>query len=381
MLTIAAPLPILENSAVEPSARADVRRTLKLIGDATSTDAELKRLLTETFENLAGIADKGHDRWVVTYSGGKDSTTVAILSSLFLMANPQYDVRLEVVYSDTLLELPPLRQTADAMMTHMRSSFKCAGLSARVRVVSPPVQDRFWVRLLGRGYPPPGPRFRWCTHRLKIQPANALLDADGKHDNAILTGVRYGESANRDQNLKLSCATGGECGQDYWYFKGPDGSDRSYYAPIVKWRTCKVWDFLVFVAPALGWPTNRLFALYGNQDLRFGCWTCSLVRRDRTMEDIMRRPGMEHLAELHAFRNEVIAKCRETQNRIQRPGGRLGAAVKVEVRRELLQDLLSLQKKLKMPLVTPEEVAAIRREWRRHSWRNGNEYPPPKDTS
>ncbi len=381
MPTSAAALPIVDSSGIEPSARADVRRTLELIGDATSSDAELRQLLTESFENLAGVADKGHDRWVVTYSGGKDSTTVAILSSLFLMANSQYDVRLEVVYSDTLLELPPLRETADAMMAYMRSAFRRAGIDARVRVVTPPVQDRFWVRLLGRGYPPPGPRFRWCTHRLKIQPANALLDHDGKHDNAILTGVRYGESANRDQNLRLSCATGGECGQDYWYFKGPNGSDRSYYAPIVKWRTCKVWDFLVFVAPTLGWPTDRLFALYGDQDLRFGCWTCSLVRRDRTMEELMTRPGMAQLAALHAFRNEVIARCREAQNRIQRPGGRLGAAVKVEVRRELLQKLLALQKKVGMTLVTPEEVAAIRREWKRRSWRNGNESPQTDNTS
>ncbi len=265
------------------------------------------------------------------------------------------------------------------MMTHMRSAFEHAGLDARVRIVTPPVKDRFWVKLLGRGYPPPGPRFRWCTHRLKIQPANALLDSDGQFNNAILTGVRYGESASRDQNLKLSCATGGECGQDYWFFKGPIGSNRSYYAPIVKWRTCKVWDFLVFVAPTLGWPTDKLFALYGNQDLRFGCWTCSLVRRDRTMENIMKRPGMERLAELHAFRNEIIAKCRDSTNRIQRPGGRLGAAVKVEVRRELLRNLVSLQKRLGMSLVTSEEVRAIRREWRKHNWRNGTVLEPAGD--
>src|SRR2546428_8068193 len=376
--TLAMQLPVLKGpDASERPARPDVRRALNLVED-TIPDGEMRELITRTFEALATVGDKGHDRWVVTYSGGKDSTTVAVLSSIFLLANPNYHVRLEVIYSDTLMGMPPLRETADAMMSHMRSAFKRAGLRARVRVVAPLVEDRFWVKLLGRGYPPPGPRFRWCTHRMKIKPADALLERDGHSDNAILTGVRFGESASRDQNLKLSCATGGECGQDYWFFKGPSGSNRSYYAPIVKWRTCKVWDFLVFVAPTLGWPTDQLFALYGNQDLRFGCWTCSLVRRDRTMEEIMKRPGMEHLAELHAFRNEIIARCRDPANRTKRPNGRIGAAVKLEGRRQLLRKLLGLEKRLGMRLITPEEVTAIRREWRKRNWRNGNGPDSPR---
>ena len=91
----------------------------------------------------------------------------------------------------------------------------------------------------------------------------------------------------------------------------------------------------------------------------------------------MKRPGMEHLAELHAFRNEIIAKCRDPANRLQRPNGRLGAAVKVSVRRELLRNLVSLQKRLGMALITPEEIRAIHREWRKRTWRNGNERPTP----
>jgi DNA sulfur modification protein DndC len=345
-------------------------RALDQLGDA-ALDPELTQQITRSFESLATIADANHDRWVVTYSGGKDSTTVAILTSLFLVANPNYKVKLEVIYSDTLMEMPPLRDTADAMMKHMRLAFARAHLEARVRVVTPPVGERFWVKMLGRGYPPPGPHFRWCTRRLKIAPADSLLESDGHSDNAILTGVRYGESASRDRSLKLGCATGGECGQDYWYAKGPTGSDRAYYAPIVSWRTCKVWDFLVFVAPTLGWPTDRLFALYGSQDLRFGCWTCSLVRRDRTMEDLMRRPGMESLTELHAFRNDMIARCKDPANRLRRPDGKLGP-VRLGARRGLLRDLLSMQERLGASLIAREEVAAIRREWKKRTWRNEN---------
>lgn len=352
--------------------REDVRAALELLdGTVFDTfDSELRSLTAKSFEALASIADKGHARWVVTYSGGKDSTLVAVLTSLFLTANPGYTVQLEVIYSDTLMEMPPLRETADAMMKHMRSAFKRAGLQARVRAVTPRVQDRFWVKLLGRGYPPPGPRFRWCTHRLKIKPADALLNRDGSIDTAILTGVRYGESATRTKNLRVSCANGGECGQDYWFMKGPQGSNRSYYAPVVHWRTCKVWDFLVFVAPNLGWPTKKLFALYGDQDLRFGCWTCTLVERDKTMENLMKRPGMERLAELHAFRNRIVEECKDPVNRLRRPDGRLGP-VQLEARRRLMRELLRLQRKLKMALVSPEEIQAIKQEWRIRNWRNG----------
>lgn len=354
-------------------ARADVAKALELVATHVH-DEQLLQLIARSFETLAAIAEEGHERWVVTYSGGKDSTTVAILTSLFLMANPEHEVQLDVIYSDTLLEMPPLRETADAMMRYMRSAFKRFGLDARVRVVVPPVKERFWVKLLGRGYPPPGPRFRWCTRRLKITPADTLLNRDGDLDTAVLTGVRYGESASRDQNLRASCAVGGECGQDYWYRAGPAGSNRSYIAPIVQWKTCKVWDFLIFVAPTLGWPTDRLFALYGDQDLRFGCWTCSLVRRDRTMENLMKRPGMENLSKLHAFREEIIARCRDSSSRIRRPDGRPGP-VRLDVRRTLLRRLLTLQGRLGMALISPEEVKAIKLEWSERSWRNGNSPP------
>src|SRR5438445_9544557 len=89
-------LPIV--GPTEGSSRADVRKALRLVDDTTS-DVEMRQLVMQTFETLASVADKGHDRWVVTYSGGKDSTTVAILASIFLLANPQYNVGLEVIYS------------------------------------------------------------------------------------------------------------------------------------------------------------------------------------------------------------------------------------------------------------------------------------------
>lgn len=47
------------------------------------------------------------------------------------------------------------------------------GLPVQVVKVYPNPEETFWVLLLGRGYPAPTQAFRWCTGRLKIDPAEA----------------------------------------------------------------------------------------------------------------------------------------------------------------------------------------------------------------
>jgi len=365
-------LPVWTRELDEIDPRAG--RAFSAIEDCV-VDAGMRDLLLQTFQSLSATASKNHDRWMVAYSGGKDSTLVTILTTIFLEANPDLRIRLRVVYSDTLLEMPPLRKNAEAILDHLRKMRRVRRGTWDVDVVLPRIEDRFWVKILGRGYPPPGPRFRWCTHRLKIRPANALLDREPLLDTAILTGVRYSESAGRRQRLVAACATGGECGQDYWYSRGPPGSNRHYYAPIVEWETCKVWDFLAFVAPSLGWPTSGLFRLYGSQDLRFGCWTCTLVKKDRTMMELMNRPGLENLKELGEFRNRLDLLGRDKTRRIMRPDGRPGP-IDMATRRQLLRELLDLQGRAGKGLISRAEIDAIRREWRRVSWRNGNERQP-----
>jgi hypothetical protein len=80
---------------------------------------------------------------------------------------------------------------------------------------------------------------------------------------------------------------------------------------------------------------------------------------------------MESLTELHAFRNDMIARCKDPANRLRRPDGKLGP-VRLGARRGLLRDLLSMQERLGASLIAREEVAAIRREWKKRTWRNEN---------
>ena len=75
------------------------------------------------------------------------------------------------------------------------------GLPIRAQKVVPNVSDSFWVNLLGRGYPAPSKRFRWCTERLKIDPANAFIRKKVAEfgEVVMVLGVRKAESATRAQ--------------------------------------------------------------------------------------------------------------------------------------------------------------------------------------
>jgi len=83
-----------------------------------------------------------------------------------------------------------------------------------------PIEKRFLTYILGRGVPPPNnATFRWCTRQIKVDPMKAALELLYKSTGKVLmlTGVRQGESAIRDQRIIMSCSKdGAECGQG-WY--------------------------------------------------------------------------------------------------------------------------------------------------------------------
>jgi DNA sulfur modification protein DndC len=326
---------------------------------AGQRDQELVRLFERSQGVFDEIASRKLPRWVSTFSGGKDSTLTALLAADYIarMEDPPH---LDIVYSDTLMEIPAMREAAGSFIEYLKKFARDRGLPVGARIVQPRVEDRFWVRMIGKGYPPPKPKFRWCTRRLKIEPAAPFVNT-GK-PTAVLTGVRYGESKGRTGRLMASCANGGECGQDYWAEKGPRRSNITYFAPVIDWKTCKVWDFLHFVAPMAGWPTQAVYALYGDTSLRFGCWTCTLVRRDRTVERLIEREPGSPLEKLHEFREFIWEESKKPENRLRKNGHMAG--LRPEFRRVLLSLLLGLQSELRMALISAEELDAIGALWK-----------------
>jgi DNA sulfur modification protein DndC len=182
--------------------------------------------------------------WAIAYSGGKDSSaTVAFVAWAIKSGKVTAPESLSILYADTRQELPPLQQTAVKLLDVLRND----GYNAEV--VLPPLDKRFYVYMLGRGVPPPKNRFRWCTVALKVDPMMAALSnlrEQAGEKLLMLTGVRVGESAARDQRIAASCSKdSGECGQGWFQVSTPE-SVADTLAPLLHWRLCHIYDWLYF---------------------------------------------------------------------------------------------------------------------------------------
>lgn len=319
--------------------------------------------LKELTQVLATVVERGIDHWIITFSGGKDSTATVILV-LETALNAQLPLkRVDVIYTDTLVEIPVIKRYALEFLEFLTKFERLQSLPLHFHVACPALSERFWVCLLGKGYPPPHQRFRWCTRRLKIEPVEARLRSV-IHPNrtAIITGVRFGESSARDRRLYESCRRGGECGQGVWS-QYSSRLQAVYLAPIASWKACDVWDFLNLYAPLLGYPTGRLESeVYNGRETRFGCWMCTVVRQDKAMEKIMSRPEWAYLRPLLDFREWVLRLTSFPESRYLRPDGKLGK-LSLETRRQLLTKLLWLQENLGIDLISKEEVELIQKLW------------------
>ncbi|MEM3433433.1 MAG: phosphoadenosine phosphosulfate reductase family protein [Candidatus Methanomethyliaceae archaeon] len=324
--------------------------------------------LRESIHALMSATNEGYTHWIVNYSGGKDSTTTLIVALETALSCPGQVQRIDIVYCDTQVEIPPIQQYALNFLNHLRHFDRTASLPLCCHIVYPSTENSFWVCLLGKGYPPPHQRFRWCTRRLKIEPVERALKGFLKPDTSVIvTGVRFGESRSRDARLYHACNRGGECGQGLW-FEYSARLRAGYLAPIVSWGECDVWDFLNLYAPRLGYPTQHLEeTVYNGRGTRFGCWMCTVVRQDKAMERIMASQQWSHLRPLYEFRQRVKEITSHPHSRVKRTDGKPGR-LRLSTRQQLLEELLALQTRTRTPLITTEEIAAIRQLWQQERY-------------
>ena len=102
----------------------------------------------------------------------------------------------------------------------------------------------------------------------------------------------------------------------------------------------------------------------GSNSARFGCWTCTVVEKDTSLESQI-AAGNKHLEPLADFRRRLRAvsenpDCRSKVRRNGQPG--LGPIV-VPIRAQLLDELLSIQGIVGIPLISDVEVRLIRDQW------------------
>jgi DNA sulfur modification protein DndC len=321
----------------------------------------LDRSIELTVESLRAYGSL-YQHWAIAFSGGKDSSaTVTLVADLIEKGKIPRPKSLTVLYADTRQELPPLHNAAMALMANLRDR------GFETRIVLPKLDHRYFVYMLGRGVPPPSNVFRWCTPKLKVMAMERELDAlraERGEKFLMLTGVRIGESAARDQRIALSCTKdGGECGQG-WFQQTSSNAVADVLAPLLHWRVCHVWDWLVQADVELGYPTFEIAEVYGHDpqdnlgetepmNARTGCIGCPLVQEDSALERVLANPKWSYLAPLRQLR-PLYWEVKKPQYRLRKHGevkkdgtlakkqGRLGPLT-LETREWMLGEVLRIQ--------------------------------------
>ncbi|WP_257282157.1 phosphoadenosine phosphosulfate reductase family protein [Endozoicomonas sp. ISHI1] len=274
-----------------------------------------------------------HQHWGIAWSGGKDSSaTLTLIIWMIETGMIQGPKKLTVFYADTRMELPPLSIAAYQIIEDLKER------GIEVNIVMAPMDKRFMVYMLGRGVPPPNNNtLRWCTRQIKIDPmqdalAQSLSTSDYDGNILMITGVRQGESAIRDQRIIMSCGKdGAECGQG-WYqevlpnAKGIRGRVATL-APLLHWRVCHIWAWLKNWAPQVqfgDWPTAAIADAYGGDEAeelsaRTGCVGCPLAQEDKALDTILAMEQWNYLTPLKRLRS-IYRELREPHNRLRKPG-------------------------------------------------------------
>lgn len=342
---------------------------------------------------LADLRDEylqPHDTpWIVGFSGGKDSTLLAqLVLEMLLDLSPRLRTRhVHVVANDTLVESPVLARHLDAVLDRMRAAMGPLRLPVTVAKTTPVDDQTFWVNLIGRGYPSPSRMFRWCTDRMKIQPTTRYIkeqvDAAGRA--ILLLGVRRAESSTRAGSVNRY-----ENGQRLNPHNSLAGCE--VYKPIVDLTTDEVWQVLLQSRPPWGGTHRDLVTLYrnaaggecplvtdkleapscGTNSSRFGCWTCTVVEKDRSAEAFI-DAGHGDLEPLLQFRDWLKALREDGHRRLaQRRDGSLNfvgdgrlipGPFTLEARREILDRLLQVQEEVGFDLIRADEIETIKRIW------------------
>ena len=155
---------------------------------------------------------------------------------------------IHVISTDTLVENPIVARWVAKSLDTMRDAAAASGMPIRTHRLAPELANSFWVNLIGRGYPAPRHKFRWCTERLKIRPSNAFITSVVKASGeAILVlGIRKAESSRRAANMKKHEA------RRVRDRLSPNASlpGSLVYSPIEDWTNDDVWFFLMQIGRA-----------------------------------------------------------------------------------------------------------------------------------
>jgi DNA sulfur modification protein DndC len=362
-------------------------------------DVGLGAAIRATLDEITNLYQADAIPWVVGYSGGKDSTATLQLvwQALANMPPEQRTKPVHVITTDTLVENPVVSAWVNRSLEVMGAKAEELGLPIEPHKLTPELTDTFWVNLIGKGYPAPRPKFRWCTERLKIKPSNTFIRRMVRqHGEAILVlGTRKAESSTRS---RVMTAHEAKRVRDRL---SPNGKlpNSLVYTPIESWTSDEVWMYLMQVSNPWGHSNRDLLTMYQGAtadgecplvvdsstpscgDSRFGCWTCTLVDKDKSMTAMVTNDAeKEWMLPLLELRNELDL----TDDRRLRDFRRMNGTVQLfhdrpipgpytqAARERWLRRLLEAQEHIRVngppdmgqvELISLDELQEIRRIW------------------
>ena len=334
--------------------------------------------------------------WLVAYSGGKDSTLLLqLVWEVIADLSPEARRRCVIVVgNDTLVESPLVIEHLRESMEEIRVAGVRQKLPIKTEITVPCIDQTFWVTVIGRGYIPPTRNFRWCTDRMKILPTTRLLQriAYTAQGMVLLVGTRRAESQNRRRAMEKREVSASRL--------NPHGKvDNCWmFAPLADLDDNDVWMTLMQHEAPWGGSHRRLITLYrnagggecplviskeqlpscGSSSPRFGCWTCTVVQKDRSLRGLIDSgyKDTERMEALFDFREWLIELREDDGNRLpirrdgyvkrRVDGSRVYGPFRLEVRRKILKRLQQLEERIGEQLILPGEIDAIDDVW----WRD-----------
>ena len=340
--------------------------------------------------------------WIIGFSGGKDSTVLLTLVWFALQKIREERIatlkrQVYVVCNDTMVENPVIEEYVTTVLQKIQIAAKEQQLPITVVTTTPQIEDTFWCCVIGKGYPVPNNSFRFCTEKMKIKPTSTFITnqvaADGEA--IILIGTRLAESQQRAKSIKKHDIKG------HRLSKHPLNPNTYTYAPIKELMLEEVWYIINAISSPWGFDNQILFKIYLDASAddyecptvvtndshrscgqsRFGCWVCTVVKEDKSMNALIRN-GVEWMQPLLDFRDRLLENRNISENRsetrrngqlaVDETGHRQGNYT-MEYRIQLLRELLTIQKdtqqyRSSINLITSQELIAIQVMW----YRDGN---------
>lgn len=380
----------------------------------TQTSLFPKRSVEQLIEDIKFLTAEIQDLycaddipWVIGYSGGKDSTATLqlIWNAIAELPQEKQQKKIYVITTDTLVENPIVAAWVKKSIEKIKLAAQKENLPFEPHLLHPEISQTYWTGLIGKGYPAPRMKFRWCTGRLKIDPSNRFIRniVRSNGEAIVVLGIRKTESSARAKRMiKLE-----EKRVRDRLSPNANLLNSLVYSPIEDWRTDEVWLYLMQWENPWGHSNKDLFAMYRGATAdnecplvvdtstpscgssRFGCWVCTLVDSDKSLSAMIQndeekewlQPLVDLRLELDVMRDYDKRDFRRIWGAVQLFERNIDGQISVEpipgpykkeYREYLLRKLLTAQVEVRknapedmkdITLISDEELSEIRRIW------------------